>query len=362
MPIRTSFHDLLFNGQIDGVNRRRKSLFSNTLVLPGFDALEAAKIDSPKKLDSIKPTLTLRGRHLEGAAFDSADLRKTDLEGAYLQGTSLFVADLQGASLRSAQLQGAWLVGAQLQGAMLDHAQLPGASLGFANLQGASLDHAQLQGALLDAAELQGASLGSANLQGASLSGAQLQGASLDAAELQGANFKGSRLAGTEMFDTAVWRTSFEDASLTTVRVYDLIENAMSKEEFAVLQATIMKEVPENKLREQALKRIEALNPDIFGPEASEQETLEKGRGDFHAFRKVMADQLQILACSGDESAPYIVRGLIANGRIEGTGGQAHGLVEAILKPDCPVSAALTDADKAALKKLAKAQAPASNK
>jgi len=27
------------------VTRRRKSLFSNTLVLPHFDALEAAKID-----------------------------------------------------------------------------------------------------------------------------------------------------------------------------------------------------------------------------------------------------------------------------------------------------------------------------
>ncbi|HXN88325.1 MAG TPA: hypothetical protein VN890_03055, partial [Methylocella sp.] len=35
----TSFHDLLFNGQIDKISRRRKSLFSNTLVLPGFDGL-----------------------------------------------------------------------------------------------------------------------------------------------------------------------------------------------------------------------------------------------------------------------------------------------------------------------------------
>jgi hypothetical protein len=47
-PIWTSFHDLLFNGGVDDVTRRRKSLFSNTLVLPGFDALEAAKIEDPK--------------------------------------------------------------------------------------------------------------------------------------------------------------------------------------------------------------------------------------------------------------------------------------------------------------------------
>jgi hypothetical protein len=48
IPIWTSFHDLLFNGGVDDVTRRRKSLFSNTLVLPGFDALEAAKIEDPK--------------------------------------------------------------------------------------------------------------------------------------------------------------------------------------------------------------------------------------------------------------------------------------------------------------------------
>jgi len=48
------------------------------------------------------------------------------------------------------------------------------------------------------------------------------------------------------------------------------------------------------------------------------------------------------------------VRGIIDNDRITDTGAQAPGLVEAILKPDCPVSATLTDADKMALKKLAK--------
>jgi hypothetical protein len=59
----------------------------------------------------------------------------------------------------------------------------------------------------------------------------------------------------------------------------------------------------------------------------------------------------------------HIVRGLIANGRIWETGAKAPGLVNAILSPDCPVSAALTQADKAALKKLAEeAQASASKK
>jgi uncharacterized protein YjbI with pentapeptide repeats len=81
------------------VTQRRKSLFSNTLVLPSFGALEAAKIDDPKKLDngSFKHSfsLVLRGRHLEGAVFTSADLRKVDLNDAQLQGASLVGAQAQ---------------------------------------------------------------------------------------------------------------------------------------------------------------------------------------------------------------------------------------------------------------------------
>jgi uncharacterized protein YjbI with pentapeptide repeats len=351
-PIWTSFHDLLFNGKVEYVTRRRKSLFSNTLVLPHFDALEAAKIEPPKKLDGVKQTLVLRSRHLESAVFNSADLRKADLEGAQLQGALLDSAQLQGAYLVVAQLQGASLSGARLQGAWLIRASLQGASLD-ASLQGASLDSARLQGASLDSAQLQGASLDSASLQGASLDSARLQGASLREAQLQGADFQKSTLDGTDMSSAAVWRTNFENASLTAVFEDDLEESGISMDEFAALKAMIMKEVPEGQ-RADALKRIDKSNPDIFGPEASGQETLEKRRVGDITYKKSLAHQLKSLACSGGESAPYIVRGLIAHGRITDTGAQAPGLVEAILNPKCQVTAALTEADKAALKKIAK--------
>jgi hypothetical protein len=77
----TSFHDHLFNGEVDDVTRRRKSFFSNTLVLPSFNALEATTIN-PKSLDPLKHTLVLRGRHLENAVFNGADLREADLQSA----------------------------------------------------------------------------------------------------------------------------------------------------------------------------------------------------------------------------------------------------------------------------------------
>jgi uncharacterized protein YjbI with pentapeptide repeats len=231
------------------------------------------------------------------------------------------LARLQGASFQDARLQGASFQDAQLQGASFGRVQLQGASLAGAQLQGASLDHAQLHGAVLVQA--------------------QLQGASLSQAQLQGANFTGSTFAGTDMRNAEVWRTNFEGASLTAGF--------------------------EDGVKEGAIK---ILNPDIFGPEASEQETLEKGRVDETAYKKSLADQLKGLACSGDKDALYIVRGLIENKRIKDTGAQAPGLIEAILKPErhgrassrphrsdpqeCPVSAVLTEADKAALKKLAK--------
>jgi hypothetical protein len=121
---QTSFHDLLFNGKVDGVTRRRKSLFSNTLVLPAFDALEAAKIESPKKLDNIKQTLALRGRHLERAVFYGADLRKADLVGAQLQGASLDSAQLQGANFTGSEFAGTKMRGAAVWRANFDGAPL----------------------------------------------------------------------------------------------------------------------------------------------------------------------------------------------------------------------------------------------
>jgi hypothetical protein len=59
-----STHDLLLAGEVDPTTRRRKGLFSNTLVLPGFNLYEALKIDDPKKLAWKEHLFDLRGRHL----------------------------------------------------------------------------------------------------------------------------------------------------------------------------------------------------------------------------------------------------------------------------------------------------------
>ncbi|MGC2223834.1 MAG: pentapeptide repeat-containing protein, partial [Methylocella sp.] len=101
-----STHKFLFAGEVDETTRRRMSLFSNTLVLPGFNLYEALKIDDPKKLAWKEHLFDLRGRHLEGAVFEGAILTKADLTAAHLQGASFDKAQLQGAALDIAQLHG----------------------------------------------------------------------------------------------------------------------------------------------------------------------------------------------------------------------------------------------------------------
>jgi hypothetical protein len=125
----------LVAGEVDFAARKPKSLWSNRLVLPGFDAIDHIKLDTEAKIAAATETVSLRARHLEGAMLIGAILRKADFAAAYLQRADLTTADLRdanfactggaeshsGLSVRvgdnaCTQLQGANLAGAQLQG------------------------------------------------------------------------------------------------------------------------------------------------------------------------------------------------------------------------------------------------------
>lgn len=475
-PGWSAVHDLLVHGEVDEIGRRRKSLFSSTLVLPGFDAPAAAGLGDARTLEAARRGLDLRGRHLEGAVLIGADLRKTDLtgalleevrldhadlqgatlddawlrraslaeaslrgalmsftrlpqarlDGAELQGASLVGAQLEGASLADAQLQDAALGNAQLRGASLPRARLGGATLGYAQLQGAKLDGAELQNATLDHAQLQGASLGSVQLQGASLLAAQLQGAFLDRAELQGAmllganlagaslaraglqgavlrdavllgasldeaqlqgavldyaelqgallrgvqlqgaSLRGATLIGTSLERANAWRAALDGATIQAVYEERMQDAATAqggtepsgKAAFSALKALIQHEIPKGQKRDEVLKRIAVLDPEVATPESSSGAALDQGRVDKATYQKVMADGLVHLACSGGEFDRDILRGLSRSGRIVEAGPFAQGVVDSVLVPDCPVFATLDEADKEALGKAAKAEAP----
>jgi hypothetical protein len=167
-----SLHELLVAGEVDLAARKPKSLWSNRIVLPGFDVIDHTKFDTEAKIAALPETASFRTRHLEGAVLIEARLRKADFTGAQLKRAELTKSDLRGANFgctgfivlgsessfsgtgfiireqqRCTQLRGASLAGAQLQGASLYGAQLQGASLDSANLRGAELPNTELQGA-----------------------------------------------------------------------------------------------------------------------------------------------------------------------------------------------------------------------
>jgi uncharacterized protein YjbI with pentapeptide repeats len=262
-------HEILFTGDVDLATGKRRSLLSNSLVLPNLDVIDHTKFDTEAKIAALPQTLSLRGRHLEGAVFVLANLRKVDFTAARLRDANLSVADLRNAKfgcapaatlLGCSDLRGAVFFGANLQGVSLDEAQLTRAVLPRAQMQGASLRKAQLQGAWLQGARLEGASLDeallwgahfenppplfqydfteivklldptnrpvasptstewlsltSAQLQGASLNYAQLQGASLNYAQLQGASLNGAQLQGASLVNTQLQGASLNGAQL----------------------------------------------------------------------------------------------------------------------------------------------------
>jgi uncharacterized protein YjbI with pentapeptide repeats len=374
-----STRERLFAGEVDAVTRRRKSLFSNTLVLPGFDIYEALKVDDKTKLDWKDHLIDLRGRALDGAVFWGAKLPKADLTGAQLQGASLNGAQLQGASFVEAQLQGASLGGAQLQGASLERARLQGALLVWAQLKMASLDGAKLQGASLGGAKLQGASLERAQLQGASLGGAQLQGAWLDGAALRGVSLKGAYLWRAHWgeldlpSEKPIWfvNPKWEALNVRFNWQEELWTSGAYQELFEIV------DILRGTARDNALNRVRRLlcqtsgddlgdkTGDVLAPCQANAETppevlkwhklLESAQSDLPTYRQTLLTVLRSLVCTPGADAIHILRG-ISKGiypRLEALDREALPLIDDILGGhDCPVSTALTEADKIRLQAI----------
>ncbi len=268
---------VLFDGEVDSVARRPRSLFARRLVLLDEDFVP----EEDSRLVGLERTRSLRGRDLRDAVLDRSDLRKVDFAGADLRRASLAGARLDGASFRAADLRGvdlrgvsadrarfacigeqaplgspdwrctdltgarldrgrfrqasfhgarlrgasladAWLHGAEfvaadLSGTTLEGAQLPGAWLGRAVMDAARLDRANLQGAILDEARLDGAILDRARLQAASLRGARLMGVGAEQVQLQAARLDSAVLHGVRFLDAQLQGASLRGASVWRV-------------------------------------------------------------------------------------------------------------------------------------------------
>jgi uncharacterized protein YjbI with pentapeptide repeats len=353
-------YELLIAGKIDFAARKPQSLWSNRLVLPGFDAIDHTKFDSEAKIAAVSETVSLRARDLEAAVLIGATLRKVDFTAAQLRGAQLNSSDLRGAKFECADYLGQQCT--QLQGASLDGAWLQDASLVLAQLQGASLNYAYLQGASLVGARLQGASLDYAYLQGAGLHQAQLQGASLDHAELQGALFTGA----------FVWRADAqESAGLKDARVinpetgpkYECEKTAESSscdwtpQTFDELKQLIAKHVPQGKERAYILNRFEQrLDPTKALTEEDEMAQVWEAQARSSPNEQQLAKLWREIGCDA-EGAPYVLHGLLAQLKMgyafDEQSPQLATLAGAFFaEANCPGARGLSKSDKATLKEI----------
>jgi hypothetical protein len=141
---------------------------------------------------------------------------------------------------------------------------------------------------------------------------------------------------------------------------------------YALLRRSIERGVPEDERRNEALTRVSNLDctrtgdslascdPSVTPPDAVQQwkKTLEGAIVDHNAYAKALASILGDLVCSGDPDVIYVLRGLLHNQRFQNTGAETPALAKRITSAECPVSAALTDADKRVIAALKRTESP----
>jgi uncharacterized protein YjbI with pentapeptide repeats len=285
----TSLYTLLIAGDVDPTKLRPTSLWpnSNRLVLPKMDIIDHTKFDSQEKIDAVINFAILRGRHLEGAVFCGADLRKVDFTGAWLDGAYFNDAKLQGAIFDNAEMLGAKFNRASLQGASLagrgtqlqksefTSAALEGAELVNAHLEGANFVQAGVRAASFQNSHLDGAFFNSGYAVAASFDNARLSGAHFPVADLRGATIGGAHLDGADLMLVGVWRVDIRGPQKVTHDgatispcwipfVADATQSGTRADDsFEALKKLITDTVPKGGRQNRALSRIERVNPHI---------------------------------------------------------------------------------------------------
>ena len=251
------------------------------------------------------------------------------------------------------QANGANFNAANLEGVHFDSAELEGASFLSAQLQGAGLGSTKLQGALFNTAKLEGADMGSANLEGASLDGAELQGANLGSnADLQGASLSRAK----------VWRmrgTSVDNlAEITDVDRKSLPWDKLETASYRAWLDRILNEIPPGERRDEAQASLSTLDPTPANEpttpwSASTSIPIDNGQQ-----TEKLEAFLEQLACSSKDTAPYVARGLLNNGRLSAVGARITQVAIAFHLPDCRGTEGFTDDDWNKLQQFTKLLAP----
>lgn len=234
----------LVEGDVDPLDRTLNSVWSNRLVLAGFDIVDHVKLDD-SKLAAMPIMGSLRGRDLSGAVLIGANLPKVDFTGAILDGADFTSANLQeakftcaditesvpiigkrcaefvGANFSSADLKYSDFTLAHLENAVFDRADLSGAELRVAHAPGALFRFTDLRLADLAWGDFRGSSFEGADLQGANLSMANLTLAELPYATMSGVDLNSSKLSGANLYMTILLAAGVSNASFDATRLVE---------------------------------------------------------------------------------------------------------------------------------------------
>jgi hypothetical protein len=344
----------------------------------------------PEKIDKVELSRSFRGRDLRDGILRGADLRKADFTGANLSGALLDRARLgdarfgcrdpdsedsdqidnewqgpsqvhiipplltwpdnctwlAGASLRQVEAQGADFKNARMWGADFTHARLEGAVLEGAELHGAFFFSAIIEGAQLDRAKLYAAHLRAADLRGASLISARLDGATIGLANLSGIS-----LAGASVYATRGSPSSIQYAeALVVERGAPIFGN----QDFEKWRDAVVASIPINGARRRVQRRLEDAFESLSGPSTPEAVWEEAAKNTVRdpATQANFELFLVKLACR-TVNAPYVLRGLIRNGRLRSTGNRLPSIVETLGDDKlCPGAKGLTPRDVSELHSL----------
>jgi uncharacterized protein YjbI with pentapeptide repeats len=363
----------LVAGKIDFENvinaHKSESLWSNRLVLPGFDVIDHARFDSPQKIAALPVTASLRSRDLSWAVLRDASLQKVDFTAAHLEGADFYQAHLEGAELARAKLEDTLFARAHLEGIDLSNAHLEGAVLPGAYLQGANLTDAHLVGANLTSAHLEAAVLKNAHLEGADLSNAHLESANLSGAFLQGTLLNKAHLRGALVIHTFVWRANISSANDEGVYVVNPIISKPCDEPLCRSLETLSQSLREQETqtwssphRTKALERLGTLDPRLpLSTEAAwEQQwrALEQSsKGDAHD--EELIEQWRSIGCAVDGS-PYVLTVLIEEMKDSQSpiSNITRELAAKFLDPACVGGRGLSETARAKLEDLSKRAVP----
>jgi uncharacterized protein YjbI with pentapeptide repeats len=297
-----------------------------------------------------------------------------DLSSARLDGASLHASDLQGANLTGAKLRGASLILAHLEGASLQSANLIGARVVESNFSGANLDQAYFQGAqdeLVDNDNV-GPNFTGASLKQTNFQGMLLINANFSAADLSGSYFWRSIIDGSQ-FDSTLCSDVVLGATISDVEgkqvpwTVDTLKNLIAETE-ADSRFEDTKMSVRQSLRILDCERTDQ-DPAISPPCGEKAAGSKVTKAYAEAFRKscfpkgkdhdrIVLAALRKLVCNGSERSIYVLRSLLKNrdvlfGRdFDPPSQQAAEFMSFVLSKSCPVSTALSDADKGELEHL----------